>query len=409
MKMRFLALLAFFLNTLLFATYYAVAKEALQRIDPIIFTYFEMMALVPVALCIIVFCWQDLNKRIIKHGIIVGSSLCLALFTIAIALKYTSATSTAFFPALNGFLAAFAAWLFLRQPISKGTWFAGLLSLVGTILLIINSPIGGIRGSLIAFLGGLFFTGYVFLSEHEQKEANAYWPLFGIELLTMAVWANLIALLFGNWQAVHPAIPKDIWIILYVAGACTFLPTLFTVLMQNYISAVTVSFIYILEPVLGAVIAALYLHENLPLDGYIGGALIVSGAIVQAWTLAEHEPRPRQSLSRQLAQTRAESGSLITTFVYPIIFLSACTVILYELGGFPPASWLVLYHSWSNLPTIIQQGQQNTLAYLVIAQALCWLIAWSALVAMALVSCYRMIRQMFLTAQLFETVEARKR
>ncbi len=409
MKMRLLAVFAFFLNTLLFATYYSVAKEALQRIDPIIFTYFEMMALVPVALCIIVFCWQDLNKRIIKHGIIVGSRLCLALFTIAIALKYTSATSTAFFPALNGFLAAFAAWLFLRQPIGKGTWFAGLLSLVGTILLIINSPIGGMRGSLIAFLGGLFFTGYVFLSEHEQKEANAYWPLFGIELLTMAVWANLIALLFGNWQAVHLTLPKDVWIILYVAAACTFLPTLLTVLMQNYISAVTVSFIYILEPVLGAVIAALYLHENLPLDGYIGGALIVSGAIVQAWTLAERGPRPRQSLSHQLAMARAESGSLATIFVYPVIFLSACTVILYELGGFPPASWLVLYHSWSSLPAIIQQEQQDTLVYLVIAQALCWLIAWGALVAMALVSFYRMIRQIFLTTQRFETVEARKR
>jgi len=222
MKMRLLACCAFFLNTLLFATYYAVAKEALDRIDPIIFTYFEMMALVPVALCIIVFCWQDLNKRIIKHGIIVGSSLCLALFTIAIALKYASATSTAFFPALNGFLAAFAAWLFLRQPISKGTWFAGLLSLVGTLLLIFNSPVGGMRGTLIAFLGGLFFTGYVFLSEHEQKEANAYWPLFGVELLTMALWANLIALLFGDWQAVHPILPKDVWVILYVAGACTF-------------------------------------------------------------------------------------------------------------------------------------------------------------------------------------------
>jgi len=408
MKMRLLACCAFFLNTLLFATYYAVAKEALGRIDPIIFTYFEMMALVPVALCIIVFCWQDLNKRIIKHGIIVGSSLCLALFTIAIALKYASATSTAFFPALNGFLAAFAAWLFLRQPISKGTWFAGLLSLVGTLLLIFNSPVGGMRGTLIAFLGGLFFTGYVFLSEHEQKEANAYWPLFGVELLTMALWANLIALLFGDWQAVHPILPKDVWVILYVAGACTFLPTLITVLMQNYISAVTVSFIYILEPVLGAIISAIYLHESLPLDGYLGGTLIVAGAIVQAWTLAERGPRPRHSLAHQMA-AQAESGSFLTTLIYPAIFLSACTIILYELGGFPPLSWLILYHAWANLPALMQQGQPDSMLYLIIAQAFCWLIAWGALVAMALIALYRIMRQLFLSIQSFETVEARRR
>src|SRR5439155_26930563 len=163
------------------------------------------------------------------------------------------------FPALNGFLAAFAAWIFFQRPITKATWFAGLLSVVGTVLLIMNSPIGGARGALIAFLGGILFTGYVFLSEHEQKDETEHWPLFGIELLTMAVWANLIVLLFGDWQAVHPALPKDVWVVLYVAGACTFLPTLIAVLMQKHISAVTVSFIYILEPVFGAVVSNIYL------------------------------------------------------------------------------------------------------------------------------------------------------
>ena len=168
MKMKVVACLAFLLNTVFFSTYYAVAKEALGRIDPIVFTFFEMMALVPLALCIIVLSWPAITRQVIKRGIVLGSSLCLALFTIAIALKYTSATSTAFFPALNGFLAAFIAWIFLQQPITKATWFAGLLSVVGTALLVMNSTVGGARGSLIAFLGGLFFTGYVFMSEREQ-------------------------------------------------------------------------------------------------------------------------------------------------------------------------------------------------------------------------------------------------
>src|SRR6266700_638731 len=183
MKMKVVACLAFLLNTVLFSTYYAVAKEALGRIAPIVFTYFEMMALVPAALCIIVLCWQNITRQVIKRGVLLGSSLCLALFTIAIALKYTSATSTAFFPALNGFLAAFIAWLFLQQPITKATWFAGLLSVVGASLLMMNSTVGGARGSLIAFLGGLFFTGYVFVSEREQKDQAEEWPLLALNSL----------------------------------------------------------------------------------------------------------------------------------------------------------------------------------------------------------------------------------
>ncbi|MGH2497890.1 MAG: DMT family transporter [Ktedonobacteraceae bacterium] len=302
-KMKMVAILAFFLNVLCFATYYAVAKEALNRIDPIIFTYFEMMTLVPVAIIIIICSWKHITAAIVKRGMLLGSSLCLALFTIAMALKYTTATSVAFYPALNGLLAAVFAWMFLRQPIRKSTWFAGLLSLAGVCLLVFNSSAGGWRGSLIAFLGGLFFTVYVFLSDAEvhSEGKHAHWPLFGIELLTMTLWGNLVVLLFGNWHAVHPSLPKDIWVVLYVAGACTFVPTLIAAAMQRYITPVTVSFIYILEPVLGAFAAAFYLHEMLPLPGYIGGLLVVAGALAHTCgtALATHPALDEESYEEE--------------------------------------------------------------------------------------------------------------
>ena len=288
--MKLVAGLAFLLNTVLFATYYSLAKEALGRIDPIVFSFFEMTSLIPVALCLIICSWRDINRAVVKRGIYLGSWLCLALFTIAIALKYTTATSTAFFPSLNGFLAALIAWFFLRQPVKKLTWLAGVLSVVGTILLVMNSSTSNWRGSVIAFLGGVFFTCYVFLADREQHDEIAPWPLLGIELLTMALWANLVVLLFGDWRAVHPSLPHDLWVVLYVAGACTFLPTLITVLMQKHISPVTVSFIYILEPILGAIVANIYLHEMLPVQGYAGGLLVVAGAIIHTWgsSIARH-------------------------------------------------------------------------------------------------------------------------
>ena len=109
--MKLVAGLAFLLNTVLFATYYSVSKEALGRIDPIIFSFFEMTSLVPVALCVMFFSWKDMNRAVVKRGVFLGSWLFLALITIAIALKFTTATSTAFFPSLNGLLAAFIAWI----------------------------------------------------------------------------------------------------------------------------------------------------------------------------------------------------------------------------------------------------------------------------------------------------------
>ena len=154
--MKPVAFLAFVLNTVLFATYYTVAKGALGHIDPVLFSFFEMVTLLPAGLCILLFSWRRVTRAVVQRGVLVGSSLCLALFTISIALKYTSAMSTAFFPSLNGFLAAIIAWLVLRQPVTKATWIAGVLSVIGTAMLVFDTTMDGMRGVLIAFLGGVF-------------------------------------------------------------------------------------------------------------------------------------------------------------------------------------------------------------------------------------------------------------
>ena len=73
--MKLVAGLAFLLNTILFATYYSVAKEALGRIDPIVFSFFEMISLVPAALCIIIYSWKDMNSAVVKRGVFLGSWL----------------------------------------------------------------------------------------------------------------------------------------------------------------------------------------------------------------------------------------------------------------------------------------------------------------------------------------------
>ncbi|HCI79909.1 MAG TPA: hypothetical protein DHW02_09470, partial [Ktedonobacter sp.] len=442
----------FIVNTFLFGTYYAVAKNALGHIDPVMFSYFEMMTLVPAGLCILLCCWRRMTRAVVKRGMMLGSSLCLALFTISIALKYTSATSTAFFPSLNGFLAAIIAWFVLRQPVTKATWVAGVLSFIGTAMLILSTSMDGLRGVLIAFLGGVFFTIYVFLSDstetshsvHEgQKPENeeiAPLPLFGIELLTMAVWANLIVLLFGDWHTLHLALPQDAWTILYVAAACTFVPTLLAAFMQKHVSPVTVSFIYILEPVFGAIIAYLYLHETLPLYGYIGGVLVVFGAVIHTWGMAKtvhdvdnskeyvenvrinvenahghvasnrvayrgaassrvkyNETRNGKAASSSVEykratsrvrpangqqQLRADAAMMVSTVLYPVVLVSAAILLFARLDGLPPIAWRVL-------SSIVSQGSPQDYYGLwpltaeldmLLIQVLCWFVAWSAFV-----------------------------
>ncbi|GCE14599.1 DMT family transporter [Tengunoibacter tsumagoiensis] len=393
-KLKVIASLAFLLNTLLFGSYYSVAKEVLGRVDPIVFTFFTMLTLVPPAICIIAFHWKHMTKEAVKSGFVLGSCLCLGLFTLAVALKYNSATGTAFFPSLNALLAVFCTWLFLRQPMARATWFAGAVSVVGAILLITNASIGGARGALIAFIGGLFCTFYVFLSDHEQKDPAIYWPLFGVELLTMALWANLIALLFGDWQMVNFTFPKDVWVVLFIGLGTIFLPTLISLLLQKYISPITVSFIYILEPILGTIVAAFYLHEILPLDGYLGGGLIVAGAVIHTWGTIER-PNNTLVLRRQLfiAGERMHA-SLISTLLYPVLCCATGIFIVYKLGGFPPQVWSDLYLLGPQLPALMRDGQGFAVS-LLLAQSASWLIAWISIVVMGGIATYRAIMRVY--------------
>lgn len=393
-KLKIVAGLAFLFNTFLFGSYYSVAKGILGRIDPIVFSFLVMMTLLPPALCILAFSWREMTYAAAKSGFLLGSCLCLGLCTLAVALKYNSATGTAFFPSLNGLLAAVFTWLILRQPITKGTWFAGVISVTGAVLLMANASMGGIRGALIAFIGGLFCTFYIFLADREQKDEIPYWPLFGIELLTMGAWSGLVALLFGDWHMTSLVLPQDVGVILYIGLGTTFLPTLITVLLQKYISPVTVSFIYILEPILGAIVAALYLHEILPLDGYLGGALIVAGALINTWISFEQSAPIETDAPLQQRVAPPIRGSFLhqKSLLYPLVCSIVGAFTVYKLGGFPPPAWQELYARNSELLIMIQQGQGMEV-FLLIAQAFSWLLAWVSLLILAGLAIYRTLEK----------------
>ena len=141
------------------------------------------------------------------------------------------------------------------------------------------------RGTLLAFLGSVTYTGYIFLFDrllvgYTTERPTGFWPVLGIQLLTMAAGALVILLLFGDWHAVHPG-PTDLFALLYVGVFILLLPLLLAACLQRYVEPTSVAFIYTLEPVLGALVAFLYLHETFPLSMYVGQGLVLSGVLFQ--------------------------------------------------------------------------------------------------------------------------------
>ncbi len=280
--MKFLARGSFLLVTVLWGSFYTVAKSALTHVDPIIFTFFEAIVLVPIALTLLVMQRHTLNLAALKRGILLGSCLCIATLTITVSEKFTGATNTAFFPSTGGIFAAVITAVVFGRSLTKSIWAACLLSLLGVLLILHASLSGGeLRGDIIALLGALLFTVYLFLVDQDaQQEGRQFWAILGIEHLSFALWMMFFSLLFGDWQHFHPVLSHDIPVVLYVSLVCTFLPVILTHFAHRSIDPLETGFISILEPLWGAIIAHMYLGEVVSLPMYIGGGLIILGTIV---------------------------------------------------------------------------------------------------------------------------------
>lgn len=405
--MKLLARCAFLLVTVLWGSFYAVAKGALAHSDPIIFTFFEALTLLPLALILLILHRKRLTLALLKRGVLLGSCLCIATLTITVSENFTSATTTAFFPSTGGIFATVIMATVFRRSLGKAIWIAGGLSGVGILLMFRGSlSTTELRGEIIALLGALLFTVYLFLVEQDaQHQDQPFWALLGIEHLCLGLWMTLFALLFGDWHRFHPVLAHDLPVVLYVALACTFLPVVLTHFAHRFLDPLETGFISILEPLWGILIAHLALGEVVPLSMYIGGGFILMGAVVQQATSGEafavaqtlmvllHQRIKDTSTTLKqwghlgvLAAAQLLNNSLflvirLNLFLGSALGDGACKVYLITLGGerqrtfqailrFPHFSFQYLYQTCSLfvivfffLPASSQFGQRGFFAF----------------------------------------------
>ncbi len=281
---------AFILISLLYASFYPVAKSALDRIDTPIFVAMQMIWLVPPALFLL-FCsrWQ-VSWQTLLHSVLLGSCMSAALLCLTWAIAFTSITETAMFSCMNGVIVVLISWLLFRQRIHLLTWFACVCSLGGIVALLSVSRMHW-QGDLLAFIGGLLLTGYTFLIERfsfRSQPLNApkrsLRAACGLEWLTMAGETLIVALLFGDWHAVHLLMPSDLLIFSYVGLATTLLPMILMIMMRKYVDGVTLTFIAILEPIADACFAFFFVHEHFLVQVALGGGLAIGSVVLQALT-----------------------------------------------------------------------------------------------------------------------------
>ncbi len=133
----------------------------------------------------------------------------------------------------------------------------------------------------------------MFLSDRLSRTAGpARWAVLGVELLTTTAVLAVLAACLGDWSGLPSLRPADAGLIVGVGWGASLVPAAIGLRFQQYVSPVTVEFIYALEPVMGALAGRWLLGEVLTPLGWASGALLLTGAVLHAWPAPVASPRP---------------------------------------------------------------------------------------------------------------------
>lgn len=190
---------------------------------------------------------------------------------VALSIQYTA-------PVLVLVLTALVA----RRVIGRLTWTAGLLTLIGAVL--VSGAYNGLRdldglGVAAAAGSALAFAAYLLSAEAAgRRGANAATVLtvgFGVAVV---VWGVLVP--WWGWPVDRLADPEIALRVLGVGVVGTLIPFLLAVNAVRVISAGVAGIAATTEPVFGAGLAWLLLGQALGAPQLIGGGLVVTGVVL---------------------------------------------------------------------------------------------------------------------------------
>lgn len=198
-------------------------------------------------------------------------------FSYFTALQYASAGTVALLLYLYPMFVAVLSAIFLKERLTRLKMLTLVLALIGTALTV--GPQGGQwRGIVLAVSAAAIYSMYIIVGAHVMKRVSAIQSstiifasaggMSGVLMLvngphfpsTGAGWATMAAIVF---------IATILPVVTFLAGLARIGPT-------------NAAMLSTLEPVVTVVLAAVFLHEAMPLVTLLGGALILLAVLLLA-------------------------------------------------------------------------------------------------------------------------------
>jgi drug/metabolite transporter (DMT)-like permease len=209
-------------------------------------------------------------------GGVAGAILFIAAALQQVGLLYTTAAKAGFITGLYMILVPFLG-LFLRHVTGLNAWLGALLALVGLYLLSINADFSMSRGDFLMFVGAIFWACHILWIDFIGRRVDAL-QLSAVQFLACGLLSSVMAF----WQEI-PTLASVLlaWpAVLFASFISVGLAYTLQVVAQKKAKPAHAAIIMSMEAVFAAVGGVVFLDESLPIRGWIGCGLMMTGMLL---------------------------------------------------------------------------------------------------------------------------------
>ncbi|KTC82670.1 integral membrane protein [Legionella cherrii] len=280
---------AIFLATMFWGMTFAFIKDAVATLTPFNFLFWRFG--IASVLLLLIF-WQKIkfNQQTLFYGTFLGLLLAGTVIFQTIGLRYTAASTASFITGLSVILVALFESFLNRQWPSIYVISASLIALVGVGFITLADGFTFNQGDLWVLLCAFCFAGYILFA---GKASRIHQPisLTFIQAIFVCILAG-VASLFTTKLAIP--LQSNVWVaILFCSIFASIFAFLLQLQFQKYVSSTKAAIIFSLEPVFATITAAIYLHEQLTVQFFIG-ALMIFFAILLSEKRAKQKVIPQE-------------------------------------------------------------------------------------------------------------------
>jgi drug/metabolite transporter (DMT)-like permease len=167
--------------------------------------------------------------------------------------------------------------LFLRHVTGLNAWLGAGIALIGLYLLSINADFTMSKGDFLMFIGAIFWACHILWIDFIGRRVNAL-QLSAVQFLSCGVLSMLVAFrletpslssVFLAWESV-----------LFASFISVGVAYTLQVIAQKKAKPTHAAIIMSMEAVFAAMGGVMFLNESLPMRGWIGCALMMTGMLL---------------------------------------------------------------------------------------------------------------------------------